>query len=111
MLNDKSGYIKISKFGKTTYDEFITALSKLHNQGAENFIIDLRGNSGGLMDAAINMANQFLLMDAAINMAANRLIVYAEGKAFEREDAVSNGTGTFKRTSRSSHGRMVRVGQ
>ena len=81
MLDDKSGYIKISKFGKTTYDEFITALSKLHNQGAENFIIDLRGNSGGLMDAAINMANEFL--------PANRLIVYAEGKAFEREDAVS----------------------
>ena len=89
MLNDKSGYIKISKFGKTTYDEFITALSKLHNQGAENFIIDLRGNSGGLMDAAINMANEFL--------PANRLIVYAEGKAFEREDAVSNGTGTFQK--------------
>lgn len=104
MLDDKSGYIKISKFGKTTYDEFITALSKLHNQGAENFIIDLRGNSGGLMDAAINMANEFL--------PANRLIVYAEGKAFEREDAVSNGTGNIpKRTSRSSHGRMVRVGQ
>ena len=89
MLDDKSGYIKISKFGKTTYDEFITALSKLHNQGAENFIIDLRGNSGGLMDAAINMANEFL--------PANRLIVYAEGKAFEREDAVSNGTGTFQK--------------
>ena len=93
MLNDKSGYIKISKFGKTTYDEFITALSKLHNQGAENFIIDLRGNSGGLMDAAINMANEFL--------PANRLIVYAEGKAFEREDAVSNGTGTFQKEHRT----------
>ena len=105
MLDDKSGYIKNQQTSaKPLNDEFITALSKLHNQGAENFIIDLRGNSGGLMDAAINMANEFL--------PANRLIVYAEGKAFEREDAVSNGTGTFqKRTSRSSHGRMVRVGQ
>ena len=89
MLDDKSVYIKISKIGKTTYDEFITALSKLHNQGAENFIIDLRGNSGGLMDAAIKMANEF--------HPANRKIVNAEGKAFEREDAVSNGTGTFQK--------------
>ena len=89
MLDDKSGYIKVSKFGRTTYDEFITALSKLNNQGAESFIIDLRGNSGGLMDISINMANEFL--------PANRLIVYAEGKAFEREDAISNGTGTFQK--------------
>ena len=89
MLDDKSGYIKVSKFGRTTYDEFITALSKLNNQGAESFIIDLRGNSGGLMDIPINMANAFL--------PANRLIVYAEGKAFEREDAISNGTGTFQK--------------
>lgn len=88
MLDDKSGYIKVSKFGRTTYDEFITALSKLHNEGAERFIIDLRGNSGGLMDSPINMANEFL--------PANRLIVYAEGKAFERENVASNGTGTFQ---------------
>ncbi len=88
MLDEKAGYIKVGKFGRTTYDEFITALSKLHNQGANDFIIDLRNNSGGLMDAAIHMANEFL--------PANRLIVYAEGKAFEREDAVSNGTGTFQ---------------
>lgn len=88
MLDNKSGYIKVSKFGRTTYDEFINALSKLNNQGAENFIIDLRGNSGGLMDIPINMANELL--------PADRLIVYAEGKAFEREDAISNGTGTFQ---------------
>ena len=88
MLDNESGYIKVSKFGRTTYDEFINALSKLNNQKAKNFIIDLRGNSGGLMDIPINMANELL--------PANRLIVYAEGKAFEREDAVSNGTGTFQ---------------
>ena len=88
MLDDRSGYIKVSKFGRTTYDEFINALSKLNNEGAQNFIIDLRGNSGGLMDTPINMANELL--------PANRLIVYAEGKAFEREDAISNGTGTFQ---------------
>lgn len=88
MLDDGAGYIKVSKFGRTTYDEFINALSKLNNQGAKSFIIDLRGNSGGLMDIPINMANELL--------PANRLIVYAEGKAFEREDAISNGTGTFQ---------------
>lgn len=88
MLDDGAGYIKVSKFGRTTYDEFINALSKLNNQGAKSFIIDLRGNSGGLMDIPINMANELL--------PANRLIVYAEDKAFEREDAISNGTGTFQ---------------
>ena len=88
MFDDGAGYIKVSKFGRTTYDEFINALSKLNNQGAKSFIIDLRGNSGGLMDIPINMANELL--------PANRLIVYAEGKAFEREDAISNGTGTFQ---------------
>lgn len=88
MLDDRAGYIKVSKFGRTTYDEFINALSKLNNQGAKSFIIDLRGNSGGLMDIPINMANELL--------PADRLIVYAEGKAFEREDAISNGTGTFQ---------------
>lgn len=91
MLDDQAGYIKVSKFGRTTYDEFINALSKLNNEGARSFIIDLRGNSGGLMDIPINMANELL--------PANRLIVYAEGRAFEREDAVSNGTGTFQDAS------------
>ena len=68
------GYIKVSKFGRTTYNEFITAIAKLKEAGCSSFVIDLRGNTGGYMDAAINMVNEF--------MPEGRLIVYTEGKAF-----------------------------
>ena len=88
ILEDKIGYVKISKFGRTTYDEFLTALIKLKKFGAESFIIDLRSNSGGYMDAAINMVNEFL--------PGKQLIVYTEGKAFPREEARSNGIGSFQ---------------
>ncbi len=88
-LSDNTGYIKVSSFARNTYAEFLTALSKLRNQGATEFIIDLRGNGGGLMDAAINMANEFL--------PARHLIVYAEGKSFPKEEVFSNGTGAFQR--------------
>ena len=80
------GYIKVSKFGRTTYNEFITAIAKLKQDGCNSFVIDLRGNTGGYMDAAINMVNEF--------MPEGRLIVYTEGKAFPRNDVYTNGTGT-----------------
>nr|WP_129732232.1 S41 family peptidase [Parabacteroides goldsteinii] len=82
------GYIKVSKFGRTTYNEFITAIAKLKEAGCNAFVIDLRGNTGGYMDAAINMVNEF--------MPEGRLIVYTEGKAFPRNDVYTNGTGTCK---------------
>lgn len=82
------GMIKVSKFGRTTYNEFITAIAKLKQEDCRAFIIDLRGNTGGYMDAAINMINEF--------MPEGRQIVYAEGKAFPRKDFYANGTGTCK---------------
>lgn len=82
------GYIKINKFGSTTYQEFISALSKLKSQGSDAFIIDLRQNTGGYMNAAIEMINEFL--------EKGKLIVYTEGRAFPREDAYANGSGTSK---------------
>lgn len=82
------GMIKVSKFGRTTYNEFITAIAKLKQEDCRAFIIDLRGNTGGYMDAAINMINEF--------MPEGRQIVYAEGKAFPRQDFYANGTGTCK---------------
>jgi len=88
-INEKTGYLKISKFGRTTYDEFMNALAKLKKEGAEKYIIDLRGNTGGYMEAAINMVNEFL--------PKGQLIVYTEGKAFKREEAYSNGTGAFQK--------------
>lgn len=84
------GYIKVSKFARNTYNEFITAIAKLKQAECESFIIDLRGNTGGYMDAAINMINEF--------MPEGRLIVYTEGKAFPRSDVYANGTGTCKET-------------
>ncbi len=54
------GYIKVSKFARTTYNEFIEALGSLHFQGADKYIIDLRGNGGGFMEMAVLMANEFL---------------------------------------------------
>lgn len=87
-IKEGIGMIKVSKFGRTTYNEFITAIAKLKQEGCQAFIIDLRGNTGGYMDAAINMINEF--------MPEGRQIVYAEGKAFPRQDFYANGTGTCK---------------
>ena len=80
------GYIKVSKFGRNTYNEFITAIAKLKQLECQAFVVDLRGNTGGYMEAAINMINEF--------MPKGRLIVYTEGKAFPRSDVYANGTGT-----------------
>lgn len=80
------GYIKVSKFGRTTYNEFITAIAQLKQEKCNSFIIDLRGNTGGYMEAAINMINEF--------MPEGRMIVYAYGKNFPRFESHANGTGT-----------------
>lgn len=87
-LTKDIGYIKVSKFGRTTYNDFLTAIAQLKQEGALSFVIDLRSNTGGYMDAAINMINEF--------MPDGRLIVYTEGKAFPRRDVHANGTGTCK---------------
>lgn len=86
--NDDIGYIKISKFGKNTYTEFLNALAKLNMEGTQKFIIDLRGNSGGYMESAINMVNEFL--------PAGYMIVYTKGNASPLNEIFSNGTGLFK---------------
>ena len=89
MIADGVGYVKVSKFAKNTYDEFFTAISDLKEAGAEKFLIDLRGNSGGFMDQAIYMANEFL--------PADRTIVYTKGRLPENETiAVSDGTGQYQ---------------
>ena len=86
MINQKFGYIKINKFGETTYPEMLIALAQLHQQECEGMIIDLRGNTGGYMGAAIQMVNEFL--------PKGRLIVYTEGRKAPRENYPSNGTGS-----------------
>lgn len=86
MLNDKFGYIKVNKFGETTYPELLISLAKLNQNNCEGVVIDLRGNTGGYMGAAIQMVNEFL--------PKNRLIVYTEGRKSPRENYNSNGTGS-----------------
>ena len=84
----KIGFVRVNKFGENTYREFISALAELKAQGATSYIIDLRENSGGYMDQAIRMANEFLNR--------NDLIVYAEGRAYPRYEAKADGGGRFK---------------
>lgn len=86
----KIGFIRVNKFGETTYKEFIFALADLAAKGADRFIVDLRENSGGYMEQAIRMANEFLLR--------GDLIVYSQGKAYPRYEATANGSGRFQLT-------------
>jgi carboxyl-terminal processing protease len=82
------GFIKIQdKFSHTTYDEFVQAMTQLVAQGCRSFIIDLRSNSGGAYDAAIQITNEFL--------PAGRTIVYSEGKSFPRHESISDGSGNL----------------
>jgi carboxyl-terminal processing protease len=78
MVTDEIGYIKISKFSKTTFDEFTQSFNELKQQGLKKLILDLRNNGGGYMTFAVNIADQFL--------ADNELIVYTQGNAKGRED-------------------------
>ena len=86
MLNEKFGYIKINKFGETTYPEMLISLAKLHQESCKGIVIDLRGNTGGYMGAAVQMVNEFL--------PKGQLIVYTEGRKAARENYFSNGTGS-----------------
>ncbi len=76
------GFIKISTFAKTTYHEFLEAVEKLKVSGMKKLIVDLRGNGGGYMDAATNIADEFL--------DSTRLIVYTQGKSRTRQNIYSN---------------------
>ena len=88
MVEPKVGYIKISKFARDTYKEFSDAINKLHNQGMKKVIIDLRGNTGGYLDQAVEIVNEFL--------PENTLIVYTQGKARPRQNLYSDSRGSAK---------------
>lgn len=88
IIEPNIGFIRVNKFGETTYKEFIAALADLYAKGATKYIIDLRENSGGYMEQAIRMANEFLQR--------GDLIVYSEGRAYPRYEATANGSGRFK---------------
>jgi carboxyl-terminal processing protease len=86
---EKIGFVRVNRFGENTYDEFISAMASLKGQGATAYIVDLRENSGGYMDQAIKMANEFL--------SRGDMIVYSEGRAYPRYEARANGSGRFQR--------------
>lgn len=71
LINNQTGFIKLSKFGTNTYDDFLQELQKMEALGIKNLVLDLRGNGGGYLDAAIELADQFLPKD--------KLIVYTKG--------------------------------
>lgn len=89
MIDDTYGYIKINKFGETTYPEMLVALAALNQQDCKGLIIDLRNNTGGYMEAAVQMVNEFL--------PKGRLIVYMEGRKQPRKDFYSNGAGSSQK--------------
>lgn len=90
MINDKWGYIQVEKFAENTFSEFIISLARLALQKSQGLIIDLRGNGGGYMGVAIQMANEFL--------DKGDMIVYTEGMHQPRSTDYANGRGKFKNT-------------
>ena len=88
MLDDKTGYIRIKNFGENTYPELLIALAKLSQQNFQNLTIDLRGNTGGYLQSAVQIANEFL--------PKNKLIVYTQGRKSARQDYRSDGRGSYQ---------------
>lgn len=88
MVGPKTGYIKISRFAATTYDEYISAFNKLQKQGMQQLIIDLRGNGGGFLNTAVEIADEFL--------SDGKEIVYTMGKSRPRKDYKASGKGLFE---------------
>lgn len=80
------GYVRLSQFARTSYDELREALQKLRSEGLQKLIIDLRGNTGGFLDQAILIANEFL--------PAEKLIVYTEDRHGNKQKEYSRGNGT-----------------
>jgi carboxyl-terminal processing protease len=88
MLNRESGYIRINKFSRTTYQEFQDGLDKLLKQGMKKLVLDIRGNGGGIVEEAVNMADEFLGND--------ELIVYTEGRKSPRKEYHATRPGHFE---------------
>lgn len=89
MVNNHTGYIKIARFTETTYPEFMIALEKLKKAGLQQLILDLRGNGGGVMQQAIDIADEFLPED--------KLVVYTQGTKIGRKDYKCKRDGLFEK--------------
>lgn len=89
LIAPRTGYIRVNRFAATTATEFSEALHRLQGQGMEDLILDLQGNGGGYLEAAIDLANEF--------MPKRELIVYTEGRASRRSNFYAKGNGSFTR--------------
>ncbi len=89
MIRKGIGYVRISSFGATTHSEFVEAVANLRKQGMKHLILDLQGNGGGYLNAAVDMANEFL--------EADELIVYTEGLRSPRREFKAKGTGKLRK--------------
>ena len=87
MLRPGIGYIRIGSFSATTYHEFMESLERLKKQGMRDLVLDLQGNGGGYLQAAADLASEFLQK--------GDLIVYTEGRSVPRRDYTADGSGSF----------------
>ncbi|HMH34728.1 MAG TPA: S41 family peptidase, partial [Puia sp.] len=88
MIRKQTGYVRINKFSRTTYGEFMQSMEKLQQQGLQKLILDLRGNGGGIVDEAVEMADEFL--------GDNKLIVYTMGRKSPRKEYRALKPGLFE---------------
>lgn len=87
LIDDKTGYVKVGRFAERTYEEFMAALAKLESGGAEQYIIDLRGNPGGYLSSVIKMVNEIL--------DKGELIVYTAGRTQPKREFLADDRGKY----------------
>ena len=88
MIDDRTGYIRIENFGATTYDEFMSGIQSLRRQGMKDLVLDLQDNSGGYLQAAVDVAGEFL--------DRGDLIVYTEGLRSARREYYAHADGSLR---------------
>ena len=101
MADSTIGYIRLTRFARPSVDEFNKALKSLKKQGMLSLILDLRGNSGGFLDIACNLANEFL--------DRGQLIVYQEGRRTPRQNFNANGRGHFRVDRENPHTLVILI--
>ena len=89
MIAPKIGYIRLGSFGQTSHDEVTEAMDNLLKKGMKDLILDLQDNGGGYLQAAVDIANEFL--------EAGQLIVYTEGRRVPRQEFTAEGGGRFRK--------------
>ena len=89
MINKETGFIRISKFSQTTYEEFMKSMEKLQGTGMKKLVLDLRGNGGGILNEAVDIADEFL--------EDGKLIVYTQGNKTPKEEYKSKRPGLFEK--------------